>query len=91
MAIWWSRKKIAKLNSANIKSHGTDRLATEVLDILYAVPAEKYLYTPQRMQCWGFPSLRKGNSYHQREYEARQEQTVALYVAYVKVVTSLLG
>ena len=63
LAIWWSRKKITNLNPTNFKSHGTDQLATQVPGIIYAVPAERYLYTPQRIRCPGFLSLRKGNSY----------------------------
>ena len=52
-------EKIAKLNSANIKSRGTSQLATQVPGILYTAPAlqERYRYTPQRMRCWGFLSL----------------------------------
>ena len=75
-------EKIAKLNSANIKSRGTSQLATQVPGILYTAPAlqERYRYTPQRMRCWGFLSLSlSGKEICIGNENMRSEQTAALH------------
>ena len=86
LVIWRSRKKSPNqipsiLNPAALAGW----LATQVPGIItIAVPPlqEEYLYTPQRMQCWGFLSLSRKET-HIANKSTRQEQTAARARAYM--------